>query len=74
MGGMTTARGVITIVQEDRLRLMTEDGRGLLLVLSRSAAVDGGSVERLQREGAPVSVEYDGDPDHGAVATRVKRL
>ena len=70
---MRSVRGVMTIVQEDRFRLVTEDGRGLLLTLSRRANVGYGELERLVRERTPVRVAYEGEPDHGGVAVRLAR-
>ncbi len=62
--------GRITIVQEDRFRLMDAAGRGYLFVTRKRAA----SLEDLEawREGAvQVTVDYFGVPDVGALARRI---
>ncbi len=64
-------QGRITIVQEDRFRLMDEAGRGYLFVTQKRAA----SLEELDawREHAvPVTVDYYGVPDVGALARRIR--
>jgi hypothetical protein len=62
-------QGMIAIVQEERFRLITGDGRGLLLTLARNAPLDNRDLQRLYYEGLPVEVEYSGEPneDSGVV-------
>jgi hypothetical protein len=55
--------GRITIVQEERFRLVTPDGRSLLLTLAHSANVDPADLHRFRQGGAAVRVVYDGAPD-----------
>lgn len=63
--------GRISIVQEDRFRLIDDSGRGFLFVTrKRVASID--ELERLRDAGQRVSVEYDGVPDLGALAQRVR--
>jgi hypothetical protein len=64
--------GIITIVQEDRFRLEDAQGHGFLFILGRRA---GASMEDLHRwsDGRdPTVVRYEGPPDLGAVAVRVR--
>ena len=76
-GGLPTGgrvRGVITIIQEHRFRLEDELGRGYLFTLGWEA---GTSIEDLavwSDQQIPVTVEYQGPPDLGAVAKSVRRL
>ena len=66
-----TVRGVITIVQEDRFRLMDGDGRGYLFTArKRSASMK--DLERWCEEGRRVSVRFSGVPDSGALAERIR--
>ena len=60
-------RGVITVVQEDRFRLEDEDGQGYLFTLSWGRTPHP-RPNRLSEQRAPVTVEYQGVPDLGAVA------
>ena len=58
--------GRITIVQEDRIRLVTDDGRGYLFVVrKRAARID--ELEQWRDQAIPVRVRYSGTPDAGAV-------
>ncbi len=59
---MNTIEGRITVVQEDRFRLGTDEGRSLLLTLSHRANVAGDDLRDLARARRRVIVEYDGDP------------
>ncbi|MGI5837128.1 MAG: hypothetical protein ACOX87_11680 [Chloroflexota bacterium] len=66
-------RGVITVVQEDRFRLEDEDGQGYLFTLSWGANASPDDLTVWSEQRAPVTVEYQGVPDLGAVATSVLR-
>jgi len=55
--------GRITVVQEERFRLTTEDGRSFLFVLDRKSPVQIPAVRRLQKSRTPVRVEYSGEPN-----------
>jgi hypothetical protein len=62
--------GRITIVQEDRIRVVNDAGRGYLLTMGKRLA----SLRQLERwrdSGARVRVRYSGVPDAGA---RVERI
>ena len=58
--------GHITVVQEERFRLTTEDGRSFLFVLDRKSPVQIAAVRRLQKAHTPVRVEYSGEPNTGS--------
>jgi hypothetical protein len=70
---MNTARGHITVVQEERFQLMTDSGQGYLLTLGRDAGIDARDLRRLHDAGAHVVVEYDGDPDFTSGVARTVR-
>jgi len=58
-----TASGYITVVQEQRFRLMTDDGQGLLLTLARDADVDAAELRRFHEAHTHVLVTYGGTPN-----------
>ncbi|MDQ6670867.1 MAG: hypothetical protein M3069_08980 [Chloroflexota bacterium] len=65
--------GRILSVQEQRFRLLTDNGQMFLLTLARRAALDGASLRSLHLRGTPVEVEFSGEPNlTGAVAHIVK--
>jgi hypothetical protein len=74
-GGAGRARGEvtgrITIVQEDRIRVVEGSGRGYLFVVRRRAASHR-ELERWRDERTPVRVRYTGSPDAGALAERLE--
>ena len=55
-------KGHITVVQEERFRIVTDDGRGFLLTLARGADSTAAELERLRNEHARVRVTGSGDP------------
>ncbi|HEX9117288.1 MAG TPA: hypothetical protein VGA61_14570 [Anaerolineae bacterium] len=67
---MPIAQGHIIIVQEQRFRLATVDGRALLLTLSANAAVSHEDLARLAENGALVRVTFTGDPNTDSAAVR----
>jgi hypothetical protein len=67
-------RGIITIVQEDRLRLEDEQGHGYLFTLGRKAGASMADLHRWSEGRVTVAVHYEGPPDLGAVAVRVQAL
>ena len=72
--GMRTTTGHIIVVQEQRFRLVTEEGQGLLLTLAYNAEVEGEGLESLCASSACVSVTYTGEPNLASgVAYVVKR-
>ena len=60
---MQTATGVITVMQEQRFRLLTPKGQGLLLTLAHNASLAGCDLWRLHRANIPVVVAYRGEPN-----------
>ena len=56
---MHSIRGVITAVQEGRFRLVAEDGRVLLFVLSHKAAAEPQDLPPLRDAATPVRIEYE---------------
>jgi hypothetical protein len=54
--------GVITMVQEDRFRLIGADGHYQLFLLSHRTRVDGEDLHRFERSRTPVTVRYDEAP------------
>jgi hypothetical protein len=68
-----TVRGKIAVVDEQRFRLVTDNGQTLLLTLAEKASLDGKDLQRLHRAGVPVEVEYTGDPNlDSGVAYKIK--
>lgn len=57
------AQGIITVVQEQRFRLITDAGQGLLLTLAHDASVDNNGLKHLHETLAHVDVEYEGEPN-----------
>ncbi len=71
---MPTISGYITAVQEERFRLLADDGRSFLLTLSHRASLDGHDLCTLQGSNAHVTVVFEGPPNlASAVALRVER-
>lgn len=68
MGGEVV--GTITIVQEDRIRIMDDAGRGYLLVVRKRVASPD-ELERWRDTEAPVRVRYRGTPDAGGLAVEI---
>lgn len=66
-------RGIVTVVQEDRFRVEDEVGRGYLLTLGRHAGASLRDLHRWSGDHTPVEIEYDGAPDLGAVAVRIRK-
>ena len=55
--------GRITVVQEQRFRLTTEDGRSFLFILDRKSPVQLPAVYRLREFHTLVRTEYSGEPN-----------
>jgi hypothetical protein len=58
-----TAAGHIIAVQEQRFRLVTDAGQGLLLTLSHHAPVDENDLHLWHQTRAHVAVTYQGQPN-----------
>lgn len=57
------AQGQIAVVQEERFRLITDAGAGLLLTLAHSANVGPEQLCRYHEGRARVTVDYTGEPN-----------
>jgi len=55
--------GYISLVQEQRFRLITDDGRGFLFTLERNASVEIADLHKLQKSHERVRVQYTGEPN-----------
>jgi hypothetical protein len=55
--------GHISLVQEERFQLVTEDGRGFLFTLGRKASLQISDLQGLQKSHTRVRVEYSGEPN-----------
>ncbi|HEU5012701.1 MAG TPA: hypothetical protein VFT66_09170 [Roseiflexaceae bacterium] len=58
-----TVRGHITVVQEERFRMITEGGQGLLFTLGNSIRYGADDLRRFRDTQTPVVVEYSGAPN-----------
>ena len=68
-----TAKGYIIAVQEERFRMVTEDGQGLLLGLSNNPTISLEELQDWQQNQSLVSVEYRGEPNlASALVIRIK--
>jgi len=65
--------GHITIVQEERIRLIGDDGRAYLLTLAHNADTE--SPTELQSRKDHVLVDFEGEPDlDSGVVHRIRRI
>ena len=55
-------RGRLIQVQEQRFRVVLDDGPTYLLTLAHNAAIDPTELQHLMRTGTQVTVEYEGEP------------
>ena len=55
--------GHITVVQEQRFRLVNDAGQGMLFTLAHDASASQSDLSRFHKSGAHVLVEYTGEPD-----------
>ncbi len=56
-------RGLILAVQEERFRLLSQDGQGYLLTLAKHASTGLRELDYWRESGALVKVEYSGQPN-----------
>lgn len=66
-------RGVITVIQEDRFRLEDDGGHGYLFTLGWASRATHNDLAVWSEQEVPVTIEYEGVPDLGAVATSVRK-
>jgi hypothetical protein len=55
--------GHVSLVQEQRFRLITDDGQGFLFTLARKAPLQLSDLQHLQKSHVRVRVEYTGEPN-----------
>ena len=55
---MPTATGIITIAQETRFRLVTDEGKAKLLVLAADAPLEPQDLHDLERDQTRVTVRF----------------
>jgi hypothetical protein len=55
--------GRITVVQEQRFRLLSDGGQGMLFTLAHDALISMAELHRLHERDAHVLVEYTGEPN-----------
>jgi hypothetical protein len=58
-----SVRGHITLVQEERFRVVSDSGQGLLFTLAHNANISAADLHRFHEEGAEVVVGFRGEPD-----------
>jgi hypothetical protein len=69
------ATGSLIVVQEQRFRLLTDRGQGLLLTLAPTAPVQTEDLCRWYEAQMPVTVEYTGEPNlTSGIAHQVRPL
>ena len=59
----TSVTGYITALQEQRLRLTTDEGRNLLLTVGKDAHISYGHLHLLHLANAHVKIAYTGEPN-----------
>jgi formate dehydrogenase major subunit len=69
-----SARGTVAIVEEQRFRLHTTDGRALLLTLAEDASIGLAELARLHAAGTVVEVAYEGRPNLASGVARDVRV
>lgn len=67
---MPVATGIIVLAQESRFRLVDDEGRGRMFILSRKAGVEPQDLPHLQRGQTRVRVVYDDAPNLVAALAR----
>ncbi len=66
---METADGIVTLVQEGRFKLVTEEGRVMHFMLTHDASIEPEDLPPLAQAQTPVRVAYTKPkPDHLIVA------
>ena len=64
-------RGRIVIVQEDRIRVVDGEGRAYLFIVRKGRA-EPETLSLWRDRGTLVDIEYEGEPDRGAVANSLR--
>ena len=60
---MRTVTGSIVVVQENRFRLVTDEGRAKLFILAHDAPIEAQDLPDLQRAHRRVTVHFTDSPD-----------
>ncbi|HUF13247.1 MAG TPA: hypothetical protein VMN78_09115 [Longimicrobiales bacterium] len=63
--------GRIIIVQEDRIRVVDDEGRAYLFIVRKRAA-EPETLALWRDRGVRIEIEYEGAPDRGAVANSLR--
>ena len=63
--------GRILIVQEDRIRVVDDDGRAFLFIVGKRRC-EPETLELWRERGTRIEIDYDGEPDRGAVANSLR--
>ena len=59
---MVLVRGRLIQVQEQRFRVVLDEGQAYLLTLAHDAPIDAAGLRQLMRTGQHVLVDYEGEP------------
>ena len=71
----TAVTGYINLVQEQRFRLILDDGRSLILLLGRKAPIDVNRLIELKRTRARVRVRFAGEANQASgIACAVQQV
>lgn len=60
---MPRIRGHIILVQEDRFRLVDEQGKSYMFGLAHNSGVNGEDLLNWSKAQADLSIEYEGEPE-----------
>lgn len=69
-----TVTGHVNVLQEQRFRLVGDDGRSFLFTLDHNASVDVLELERFKRNHLRVRVQFTGEPNQISGVARDVRL
>ena len=71
--GYQLASGTIVGVQEMRFRLITDDGKGLLLTLGHNSPVSANDLMRWHKSNTRVVVVFNGEPNYQSTVVQSVR-
>ena len=74
MKASNTVTGHVNLIQEQRFRLVLDDGRSFLFTLDHKASIAVSGLERFKRNHARVQIEFTGEPDQTSGVARAVRL
>jgi len=55
--------GYVTVVQEQRFRLLTDNGRACLFTLGRKSSLQPAALRRIQKSRSRIWIDYSGEPN-----------